>query len=85
MREDGRLWPCSMVHVLALPQVNPLAAAALDESHLVCDAMCSYAKRDVAAQLAFRRTSSRGADHGKGLINISAGSSTRGPMPLGQK
>src|SRR6202521_1131913 len=27
------------------------------------------------------RTSSSGADHGYGLISISAGSSTRGPMP----
>ena len=32
----------------------------------------------------FRRTSSSGADHGYGLISISAGSATRGPMPLGQ-
>ena len=32
----------------------------------------------------FRRTSSSGADHGYGLIIISAGSATRGPMPLGQ-
>ena len=31
-----------------------------------------------------RRTSSRGADHGYGLISISAGSATRGPTPLGQ-
>ena len=32
----------------------------------------------------FSRTSSRGADHGYGLISITAGSATRGPMPLGQ-
>src|SRR5213594_3617626 len=32
----------------------------------------------------FSRTSSRGADHGYGLISISAGSSTRGPIALGQ-
>jgi hypothetical protein len=32
----------------------------------------------------FSRTSSRGADHGYGLISMSAGSATRGPMPLGQ-
>ena len=38
MRQDGLLWPCSMVHVSALPQVNPLAAAALDESNLVYEA-----------------------------------------------
>src|SRR5438477_7309975 len=31
-----------------------------------------------------RRTSSSGADHGYGSMSISAGSSTRGPMPLGQ-
>ncbi len=29
-------------------------------------------------------TSSSGADHGYGSMSISAGSSTRGPMPLGQ-
>ena len=33
----------------------------------------------------FRRTSSSGADHGKGSIFISEASSTRGPIPLGQK
>ena len=32
----------------------------------------------------FSRTSSRGADHGYGLISISAGSSTRGPIAIGQ-
>ena len=32
----------------------------------------------------FSRTSSSGADHGYGSISISAGSATRGPMPLGQ-
>src|SRR5436309_9829565 len=32
----------------------------------------------------FSRTSSSGADHGYGLISISAGSSTRGPIALGQ-
>ena len=70
--------PCSMVHVLALPHVNPLAAPALDESHLVYEATCSCSARLQAHVL-------KGADHGKGLINMSAGSSTRGPMPLGQK
>ena len=30
------------------------------------------------------RTSSSGADHGYGSISISAGSATRGPIPLGQ-
>ena len=39
----------------------------------------------VPAHPCFRRTSSRGAAQGKGLISISAGSSTRGPRPLGQK
>lgn len=32
----------------------------------------------------FRRTSSSGFDHGQGLTSSSAGSATRGPMPLGQ-
>jgi hypothetical protein len=33
----------------------------------------------------FNRTSSSGADHGNGSIFISEASSTRGPIPLGQK
>ena len=37
----------------------------------------------IAAHGFLRRTSSRGADHGYGLISISAGSATRGPTPLG--
>jgi hypothetical protein len=45
----------------------------------------SWEQASVPPQPVFRRTSSRGADQGKGLINIRAGSSTRGPMPLGQK
>jgi hypothetical protein len=45
----------------------------------------SWEQAAVPPQPVFRRTSSRGADQGKGLINIRAGSSTRGPMPLGQK
>ena len=32
----------------------------------------------------FSRTSSYGADQGYGLMSMSAGSATRGPMPLGQ-
>jgi len=40
---------------------------------------------DTRAHGRFNRTSSSGADHGKGSIFISETSSTRGPIPLGQK
>ena len=40
---------------------------------------------DARAHGRFNRTSSSGADHGKGSIFISETSSTRGPIPLGQK
>ena len=41
-------------------------------------------RSDPEPQRFLSRTSSSGADHGYGSISMSAGSSTRGPMPLGQ-
>src|ERR1043166_3399713 len=41
-------------------------------------------RHSLFAHFHFSRTSSSGADHGYGLIFISAGSATRGPTALGQ-
>ena len=55
------------------------------ENHAIWDVDPLGRRRDQEDRQRFlSRTSSSGADHWYGLISISAGSSTRGPMPLGQ-
>ena len=66
-----------LVWAAAFETLPPPFFSVSDRSWAAVDDACAHGR--------FNRTSSSGADHGKGSILISEASSTRGPIPLGQK
>jgi hypothetical protein len=73
-----------MVRILFPPPVSLNCLQAMCSPFFLCVRLNSGLSGR-GAHGRFNRTSSSGADHGKGSIFISETSSTRGPIPLGQK